>query len=608
MSNNDLKFEKEALENVKNVLTGYASIDKPWMKNYAPFDANNLDIHMSIYQMLEKYTKKNGKKTALCIPGKDYKGGLKISYDSYVKSSQKVAASFNSLDVKEQEIIPIILPNIPESRCSIYGLNYVGGISYPILPSLPAKELEKILIENNIDKVVMFNGFYEKYAQVLKDCHIHTVVMTDGTGMISQYLKKAVNTMAKLKGEKEPFGEMLVPANSNIITWDEFMKEGKKQKLNAPYYKPESIAAVIGTSGTTGVPKGSLFTNESINAQALQHLLAGIDYENGDKILDVLIQSIAYGFSVMHYEAILGAQVIMIPNLVTEKIAELMVATNPAQFTGGPIHFICMARSEEFKNGTLKPMKNGISGGAKLPSEIEKELNKDKIYARQAYGTTECLGGATVHKNYRFGGIGYPLPLTTMGIFKPGTDEELPYNEVGEACVTGPTLMQEYLNKPEETSQALKLHKDGRVWLHTKDLMYCDTDGSFFFEDRISDTFMRFGFNVHPNKINEFISSMPYVTESFVFGVEHKTEQEVPVAFVVLKPEYVGKEDEIRNLLIDACYRNLDENSIPYEWFFVPSIPRNIGGKIVKRDLIAKYNIDYSKVDSGDVKLQREKK
>ncbi len=598
--------ENENLEKIKKELTGLASKDRPWSNLYKDFDKDHLDIHMSIYQMLEKYSRENRKNTALWIPGANYKGGLKISYDEYIKGCKKIAKSFQALNTKKEEIIPIILPNVPESRCSIYGLNYIGGTSYPILPSLPARELEKILRANEIDKVVMFNGFYEKYAQVLKDCHIHAVVLTDGTGMISKYLKDFVNTMAKLKGDKAPFGKIAVPYNSSIITWNEFIKEGAKEKLGDPYYKENGVAAIIGTSGTTGVPKGAVFTNESINAQAYQHLLAGIDYEKGDKILDILIQSISYGFSVMHYEAILGTQVIMIPNLITEKIAELMVQTNPAQFTGGPIHFICMARSEEFKNGTLKPMKNGISGGAKLPSDVEKTLNEKAIYVKQGYGSTECLGGATgpIGK-YEFGSIGTPLPLTDMAIFKPGTDEELPYNTVGEICISGPTLMKGYLNNEEETKQALIKHSDGRVWLHTKDLGYCDNSGHFFFAERISDTFMRFGFNIHPNKINEFISSYKYVQESFVFGVPHKTEQEVPVAVIVLKPEYVGKEQEIKEFLINECYDNLDEVSIPYEWIFTDNLPRNIGGKVVKNEIIKKFNIDYSNVNNGEVSLQR---
>ncbi len=594
----DKEQEKEQLKKMQSILTGYASIDKPWMKNYKPFDPEKIDIHMSIYQMLEKYSKDNANSIAMWIPGPDYQGGLKIDYKTYLETCRNLAKSFDGVGTHKEEIIPIILPNIPESRCSIYGLNYFGGISYPIMPSLPAKELEKIIINNGIDKVVIFNGFYEKYKSVFDNCGIKCVILTDGTGLIPSYLKQKVDSLKK-DG---------IHFKSNLVTWDEFLQAGKDSQINSPYYKENTTAAIIGTSGTTGVPKGAIFTNENINAQAFQHLLAGIDYEKGDKILDILIQSISYGFAVMHYEGVLGTQTIMIPNLVTNKIADVMYHLNPAQFTGGPVHFIYMSRSDLFKEGKLKPMKNAISGGAKLPSDVETYLNKDEIYVKQGYGATECLGSATGPKGeYQFGSIGTPLPLTNIGIFKPGTDEELKYGEVGEICINAPTVMQRYLNNEEETKKALKKHKDGKIWLHTKDLGYCDETGHFYFQERISDTFMRCGFNIHPNKITEFLNNLPYVAEAHVCGVPHYSEQEVPVAFIVLKPEYKDQVEKIKEELKNACYNNLDELSIPYEWIFTDAIPRNLGGKVVNKELIELYHLDYSKVKTDGMKLQRKK-
>ena len=608
MAIDQMNLEKDHLKQVKSILTGYASVDKPWMNIYQKIDPHNIDINMSIYQMLEKYSQDNLNSTAMWIPGKDLENGLKIKYKTYLEECRKLAKSFDGIGAKKEEIIPIILPNIPESRCSIYGLNYLGGVSYPIIPSLPSKELEKILITNSIDKVVIFSGFYEKYKEVFQNCGVKCVIITDGTGLIPNYLKKVANTTAKLKGEPVPFKDYNIPYRSNIITWDEFLKAGKKRKVEEPFYKANSTAAIIGTSGTTGVPKGAIFTNENINAQAFQHFLADIDCEKGDKILDILIQSISYGFSVMHYEGILGTEAVMIPNLVTDKITEVIDKIKPVQFTGGPVHFIYMSRSDLFNQGKLEPMKNAISGGAKLPADVEKKLNKDQIYVKQGYGTTECLGGATGPKGeYKFGSIGTPLPLTNMGIFKPGTDEELKYNEIGEICISAPTVMQGYLNNKEETKKSLITHHDGKVWLHTKDLGYCDETGHFYFAERISDTFMRCGFNVHPNKIAEFLNKQPYVAESHVLGVPHNSEQEVPVAFVVLKPEYVGQEEKIKEILKDICYNNLDEMSIPYEWIFTNAIPRNIGGKIVNRQLIADYHLDYSNVKSNGISLQRKK-
>lgn len=607
----ELQSKNLSLGEFRGNCTGYASIDKPWQEVYREFNLTTINCDKSIFQFLEECTKDKLNLTALTMLDKNNNPILKVNYNSYLKGCTKTANSFDKLGIKETEIVPIILPNIPESRFSIYGLNYIGGISYPILPSLPAKELEKILIENDIHKIVLFTGFYEKYKDVLKNCHIDCIVVTDGTGLVPSYIKKIVNAKAKLKGEKEPFNNYKdISYNPNIITWDELNRLKSLNFKRKISYTPNSTATIIGTSGTTGVPKGAKFTNESINYQAYQHLLADINYEVGDKILDILIQSISYGFSVMHYSGCFGLNSVIIPNLITDKIAEVMHEVSPDHFTGGPIHFEYIKNSSLYQTGELKPLKNAISGGAKLPKETEAYLNKNEVYVRQGYGTTECQGGATGPKGeYQLGSLGIPLPLTTMAIFKPGTDEELTYNQTGEICISGPTIMQEYLNRKEETDNALMYHKDGNLWLHTKDLGYCDSSGHFYFEDRISDTFMRCGFNIHPNKIAEFLNSTKYVSESYVTGVEHGSEQQVPVAFIVLNEQYVGKEELIKNELYEECFTNLDEFAIPYEFIFVENLPRNLGGKIERKTLIEKHKIDYSSCkNTKSFALTKEKK
>ena len=175
-----------------------------------------------------------------------------------------------------------------------------------------------------------------------------------------------------------------------------------------------------------------------------------------------------------------------------------------------------------------------------------------------------------------------------VSIFKPGTDQELKYGEEGEICVYGPTVMAGYLNNKEETANVLKKHSDGRVWLHQADLGWCDEDGHFFMTDRIKNIFMRNGFNVHPSKITEFIISQKCIKDCAVVGVPHTEEQMVPVAFCVLNEGFSDNE-ETREQLINECLNNLNETDIPYKWFFIKDLPRNMGGKIDTSYLIKEY-------------------
>ena len=243
-----------------------------------------------------------------------------------------------------------------------------------------------------------------------------------------------------------------------------------------------------------------------------------------------------------------------------------------------------------------------VSGGASLDINVEKKLNsidsgecinEDLVFVRQGLGCTENGGAATYAKlgTYKLGGVGIPLMYENMGIFKPGTDEELKYGEIGEICISGPTVMQEYLNNPEETSKVLRKHSDGKIWLHTCDLGKVDSDGQFYISDRIKNIFMRKGFNVHPSEVNKFISSLDFVDSCTVMGVSHPTEQMVPVAFIKLN-DGVDIENA-KNQILNACYNNLEEPSVPYDIIFVDNMPRNIGGKIDNNYLLQVSRLNY---------------
>ena len=291
-----------------------------------------------------------------------------------------------------------------------------------------------------------------------------------------------------------------------------------------------------------------------------------------------------------------------------------MCKIKPDHFNGGPIHYENLKKSREFKEGKINFVRNLVSGGATLNKETEKELNQvsegyvesaesTTILVRQGLGITENGGCGTYAKkgSYKFGGVGIPLPLENISIFKPNTDIELPYNTEGEICISGPTIMSEYLNNREETEKVLKRHKDGLTWLHTGDLGKMDEDGHLFITNRIKQIFMRKGFNVHPQKIADFINSLSLVEDSVVIGVEHPEEQIVPVAFVVLKDKTID-ENIARDILNEQAYKNLEETSIPYEWYFLEKFPRNLGGKVDEQKLIKEFNINYNVKEKVKVK------
>lgn len=567
----------------------YPSDIKPWKKYYENFEENFVVPQESAFMLLEKSANKMPNNIAI-----NYMN-FKLTFKKYIDKIINEASSLKKLGVKKGEIVPVFLPNIPEARTTIYALNIIGAIAYPINPLLPPKEFEKILIENNVKNLFMFNMFYQKYMLAIQNSSVENVIMTYGTDMIPKYILKFKNIFDFLKKENR---NTFIP--DSVISWDEFIISKSNENIK-PIFEKNQTSVIIGTSGTTGTPKGVCLTNENLNSMALEHLNGSLNFKPGDKMLDILIPSIGYGLSVMHYEGVCGLETILIPTLQSD-IYPLLKKYKPDHFAGGPIHYENLVSYHE--NDPIIYGKNFVSGGASLPKTIEKKLNKIKeddtfeeknIFVRQGLGCTENGGASTYAKKgaYKPYGVGIPLLYETVGIFKPGTDVELGFNTDGEICINGPTVMKEYLNNEEETNKVLKKHNDGKIWLHTADIGYMDEDGQIFIKDRIKNIFARRGFNVHPNTVADFISSLPIVEKAFVMGINHPDEQTVPVAFVKLKEEMPLKEAE--NIINENCYQFLEETSIPYEIVFVSDLPLNLGGKVDTKKLLELSQIDYFK-------------
>lgn len=612
-----LNISDEQAKYFEKGLTGYPSVDRPWeVYTKGNFDEKKDIPNMSIYQLALESNKDNMKDVALDVrtSKNDFSKGLKITKKQLFSRIDDSAKSSTVIGIKPDEIVPLVVPNLPEARIAIYSNSKIGAVSYPISPLMSVNQLEKIIRENGIRNLVIFDMFYEKYAPALKCGSLENIIMLDGTESLPKAIQELLRLKEFLKGTKKD----LYKEDKRIIPWYEYDKYRKdcKEEIE-PFYADNHTAAIIGTSGTTGSSKGAMFSDRNINAAALS-------YKNGalfkGNFLDALIPSIGYGISLLHYQTIDGKYVYLSPELLTTKFPEALLKLQPDNFPGGPVHYINI-RNSGIKD-KMQTWENLISGGATLPKDLEKELNgvdegyeeyldydklgeleklpvNDNILVRQGYGLTEDVAVGTYNKRgtYKFGSIGIPMLYTTIGIFKEGTDEELPYNENGEICITGPMVMKGYLNNEEETKKALMLHRDGKVWIHTKDKGYMDETGHLFHVDRFKNIFMRTGFNVHPSSISNFIDTIPGVSESVVIGFKHPQEQCVPIAFVVLDNDRDKEmtEENMRKKIMQECIANLEQTSVPYEVVFTNALPINLGGKVDQMRIVKESEIDLMK-------------
>ena len=308
---------------------------------------------------------------------------------------------------------------------------------------------------------------------------------------------------------------------------------------------------------------------------------------------------VGFGLGIgIHTALIGGACCILVPKFNVNTYAELLIKKQPNIIPGVPTLFEALLRAEKLENADLSCLKGVFSGGDSMSIELKKKVDdflkahNASVQVRQGYGLTECVTASCLTpKDYnRVGSIGVPFPDTYYKIVKPGTTQELDANLEGEICVSGPSVMLEYVDNPEETHNTLRRHEDGRIWLHTGDLGKMDEDGFVYFSQRIKRMIIRHdGFKVFPSMIENVISRHPAVHQCCVVGcadTDH-TQGRLPFVFVVLEPAATGKKRQILRELRQLCLEELPEYVQPAAsaYKIIPEMPLTPAGKADYRKL-----------------------
>ena len=171
------------------------------------------------------------------------------------------------------------------------------------------------------------------------------------------------------------------------------------------------------------------------------------------------------------------------------------------------------------------------------------------------------------------------------------TNSTLGYNQEGEFCISGPTIMKEYLNNPKETEMITEIDKNGKKWLHTGDMGYIDENGILYYTQRKKRMIVSSGHNVYPKQIEDVICSNENVESCVVIGLKHNYKGSVPKAYIVLK-KGIKLDKNVIFQIKESCSKNLSTHSVPSELEFIDSeaLPETKYGKIDYRALTEMAN------------------
>ena len=583
-------------------ITGYASIDKPWQKYYSKEAITASIPELTAYQYMIIQNEDNLSTKAIMYYGK------KISYKNYIDMIDETARRLYNLGVTEGEVVTVMSVANPELEVLFYALNKLGAVINLIDVRSDYKQIKKYLMEVKSSTVVVMDNFLPEFDKCMEDEDIDNIVENVITLSPYNSVLFPFNVLAEKKSRKEDSNLYSkideIKKKNKYMTWNDLMSVHKYRYPRYPRYKKNMVAALVHTGGTTGVPKTVKLSNENFNAMAIQYKSLNANYNKGDTFLNGIVPFVAYGIVVtIHMPMCLGMTNIIAPILSPKEFTEFMIKYKPNHTITVPTYVEHFVHDRKADSMNWKCLKNLGIGGDYFSEQSEIYVNEflknhgSSSIAEKGYGMTEnsstagvCLVGVN-----KTNSLGIPLPLNTYGIFERGTDKELKYGEEGEICITGPTEMLGYLDNEEEESKVIKIHSDGKKWIHSEDVGIIDEDGFLFFKGRYKRLIPHGGFKLYPSYIEGVIMKHPDIDNCCVISIPDKVYGASPEAHVVIKKDSVSELKKLKEELIKLCQDKLPSYSQPEDFIFEEDLPLTSVGKV-----------DYKKVEKMRIKKLEE--
>ncbi len=513
--------------------------------------------------------------------------GRPTTYRRLVAEVEKCAKALKTIGVREGDAVTIAMPNCPQAIFMFYAVNLVGGIANMIHPLSAEKEIEFYLNESRSVTAITLDQFYHKFERIRENTGVVNIIIASVKDELSRPVRAGYMLTEGRKIQK-------IPSSAPVIRWQEFLRMSRCCFYNYKVRRTgDDPAVILYSGGTTGATKGIVLTNKNFNALGEQVVAANPMFRIGDKMLAAMPLFHGFGLGVcIHTMLSQGGRCILVPRFTAKSYAKLITKYKCNFIAGVPTLYEALLRLPSMDGADLSCLKGVFSGGDSLSIELKKKFDrflydhKAVIQVREGYGTTETVTACCLTPPHMFkeGSIGLPFPDTYIKIVKPDTDEELPYGEEGEILLSGPTVMKEYMNHPEETAHTLRTHADGLTWVYTGDLGTMDEEGFIYFRGRAKRMIISSGYNVYPGQIENILDAHEKVQMSCVIGVPDPYRMQKVKAFVKLAPD-VPADDETRRELLDYCSKYIAKYAMPYDIEFKDDMPKTLVGKVAYRQL-----------------------
>jgi len=470
--------------------------------------------------------------------------GQYYSWRDLDRATAKIANLLRSLNLPEDSRIAVQVEKSPEALMLYLATIRAGYIYLPLNTAYRAAEID-YFIGNATPAVV--------------------VCSPQNFGWIAQIAFKAgtrhVFTLGELHQGRNS-GSLLERAAHQQDTFETAEK------------KPDDLAAILYTSGTTGRSKGAMLSHANLasNAQVLHDYWR---WQLGDVLLHALPLFHVHGLFVAAHGALLnGSKMIFLPKFDSAEV--LRHLPRSTLFMGVPTYYVRLLADPQFDKEACRNMRLFVSGSAPLLAETFAEFKRrtgQTILERYGMSETVMLTSNPYEGKRAAGTVGLPLPGISVRVVN---HEQVPCKtgEIGDVQVKGPNVFKGYWRMADKTAE--EFTPDG--YFKTGDVGKFDEDGNLSIVGRSKDLIISGGYNVYPKEIESVIDEMEEVVESAVIGVPHADFGEAVTAIVVAKPNAeLTEADMVANLK-----KKIANFKVPKRIFFVEELPRNTMGKVQK--------------------------
>ncbi|WP_253581068.1 long-chain fatty acid--CoA ligase [Deinococcus sp. HSC-46F16] len=548
---------------------------RPWLSHYEEGVPHEFTpTNDTLPDLLRRAAQAYPERTALTFLG------AKTTYRALWGQVTAFAAALQRIGIQPGERVSLMLPNCPQFVVGFYGALLAGATVVNTSPLYTPHELQHQLQDSGSETLILLDAFYPRYEQIAGTVPVQRVIVTG----IQDALPFPKNVLYPLKARRE--GTWVnVKAGGSVYSLPQLVRqEGTPEAVTL---RPDDVALLQYTGGTTGVPKGAMLTHHNLVANAEQARAWMTDLKDGHEVTLAAIPFFhVYGMTVaMNLSLLIGATIVLVPNARDIKMVLSQIGASGATlFPGVPTLYNAINHHPDTPKHDLTSIRACISGSAPLLLETARQFRQITGGANlvEGYGLTEA--SPITHTNpifgdQREGSIGLPFPGVDAVVM--GEDgQAVPTGEVGELWVSGPMVMKGYYGRPDETEKVLR-EWQGQTWLLTGDMAVMDDDGYFRIVDRKKDLIIAGGFNIYPREVEEVLTAHPAVLEAAAVGVPDEYRGESVHAVVVLKPGQEATEADI----IAHCRRELSAYKAPRSVEFRAELPKTAVGKVLRRQL-----------------------